>query len=203
MLGLSWSKEKRSHSDPSFEAASTGRRAKEGSIVRPRTLEPISKPRWPRREVKVDKLSAGIVTGLWAAVAQAWVGVSPPSAYGICFVSHPSDLLDWIVNFLFGTTLYVHQPSVDIPVLTVIGVIIGASVATYQHREFSFRRPRRRLSPAIYGFMVAVFGLTLGYCSVHIIMGLAYGSVIALVGFSGMMVGVILAANYVKWSVRT
>ena len=34
-------------------------------------------------------------------------------------------------------------------------------------------------------------------------MGLAYGSVIALVGFSGMMVGVILAANYVKWSVRT
>jgi len=152
--------------------------------------------------MNVDKLSAGFVTGLWAAVAQAWVGVSPPSAYGICFISHPSDLTDWVVNKLFGTALYVHDPSVDIPVLTVVGVLVGATIATFQYREFNFRWPRQPFDHFVNGFMVAVFGLTLGYCSVHIIMGLMYGSYVAFVGFAGMMTGVILSANYIKWRVR-
>jgi len=152
--------------------------------------------------VKVDKLTAGFITGLWAAIAQAWVGVAPPSAFGICFISHPSDLFNWTVNKIFGTSFYVHEPSVDIPVLTVLGVLIGASLATIQHKEFKFRMPRNPLDHYINGFMVAVFGLMLGYCSVHIIMGLTYGSLIAASGFAGMMVGVALAVVYIKWSVR-
>ncbi len=152
--------------------------------------------------VKVDKLTAGFFTGLWAAIAQAWVGVLPPSAFGICFISHPNDLFNWTINKLFGTSFYVHDPSIDLPVLTVIGVLIGASLATIQHKEFKFKMPRNPLDHYINGFMVAVFGLLLGYCSVHIIMGLMYGSIIALTGFAAMMVGVTLAVRYIKWRVR-
>lgn len=147
--------------------------------------------------VKVDKL-----TGFWAAIAQAWVGVLPPSAFGICFISHPSDLFNWTVNKIFSVSFYVHDPSLDLPVLTVLGVLIGASLATIQHKEFKFRMPRNPLDHYINGFMVAVFGLMLGYCSVHIIMGLTYGSVIALTGFAGMMLGVTLAILYIKWRVH-
>lgn len=152
--------------------------------------------------VNVDKLTAGFVTGLWAAIAQAWVGVSPPSAFGICFISHPSDLTNWIINHIFATSLYVHQPSTDIPVLTVVGVLAGAAIATLQHREFKFKMPRRPFDHYVNGFMVAVFGLMLGYCSVHIIMALMYGSFVALTGFAGMMIGVVAAVSYIKWSVR-
>ncbi|MEM3614352.1 MAG: hypothetical protein QW158_04025 [Nitrososphaerales archaeon] len=152
--------------------------------------------------VKIDKLTAGFFTGLWAAIAQAWVGVLPPSAFGICFISHPNDLFNWTINKLFGTSFYVHDPSIDLPVLTVIGVLIGASLATIQHKEFKFKMPRNPLDHYINGFMVAVFGLLLGYCSVHIIMGLMYGSIIALTGFAAMMVGVTLAIRYIKWRVR-
>ncbi|NHV96755.1 MAG: cytochrome C [Thaumarchaeota archaeon] len=152
--------------------------------------------------VKVDKLTAGFFTGFWAAIAQAWVGVLPPSAFGICFISHPSDLFNWTVNKIFSVSFYVHDPSLDLPVLTVLGVLIGASLATIQHKEFKFRMPRNPLDHYINGFMVAVFGLMLGYCSVHIIMGLTYGSVIALTGFAGMMLGVTLAILYIKWRVH-
>lgn len=149
-----------------------------------------------------DKLVAGFVTGLWAAIAQAVFFIGPPSAYGICFISHPSDLIDWIVNHLFGTALYVHDPSVDIPVLTVVGVLLGAGVATLRNKEFSFRMPRRPLDHFINGFFVAVFGLTLGYCSVHIIMAVMYGSFVALIGLMGMLTGVVISVNYLKWRVR-
>lgn len=152
--------------------------------------------------MKVDKLAAGFVTGLWAAVAQAVFFIAPPSAYGICFISHPSDLIDWVVNKLTGAALYVHDPSVDIPVLTVVGVLIGASVATFRNKEFNLRMPRQPADHFMNGFFVAVFGLTLGYCSVHIIMSLMYGSFVALIGFVGMMSGVVLSANYIKWRVR-
>jgi hypothetical protein len=153
-------------------------------------------------DLKVDKLTAGFVTGLWAAVAQAVVYVAPPSAFGICFISHPSDFIDWIVNHLFGTTLYVHDPSVDIPVLTVVGVLVGASISTLRNKEFSFRLPRHPLDHFINGFFVAMFGLTLGYCSVHIIMSVMYGSFVAIVGLIGMISGVVISANYIRWRVR-
>ncbi len=152
--------------------------------------------------MKVDKLTAGFVTGLWAAVAQAWIYVAPPSAFGICFISHPSDLIDWIVNKMTGAALYVHDPSFDIPVLTVVGVLVGASISTIRNREFSWRLPRHPTDHFMNGFFVAVFGLTLGYCSVHIIMALMYGSFIALIGLIGMLTGVVFSANYIKWRVR-
>ena len=151
---------------------------------------------------KVDKLVAGYVTGLWAAVAQAWVGVSPPSAFGICFISHPSDLFNWIFNKLFNTTFPLHEPSRDITLLTVVGVLIGALIASAQYKEFKFRMPRNPFDHYLNGFMVATFGLMLGYCSVHIIVGIAYGSLVAITGFAGMLVGVIVAVKYIKWSVR-
>jgi hypothetical protein len=152
--------------------------------------------------LRVDKLAAGFVTGLWAAIAQAVFFIAPPSAYGICFISHPSDLVDWIVNHLLGTTLYVHEPSVDIPVLTVVGVLVGAGLATLRNKEFDLRMPKRPLDHFINGFFVAMFGLTLGYCSVHIIMALMYGSFIALIGLVGMLTGVVISCNYIKWRVR-
>ena len=152
--------------------------------------------------LKVDKLTAGFVTGLWAAVAQAWIYIAPPSAFGICFISHPSDLIDWVANKLTGAALYVHDPSADIPVLTVVGVLLGASISTLRNKEFRFRLPRHPLDHFINGFFVAIFGLTLGYCSVHIIMAVMYGSFIALIGLMGMLTGVVLSANYIKWRVR-
>jgi hypothetical protein len=93
-------------------------------------------------------------------------------------------------------------PSDDSKYLTVVGVVLGASLSTLRNKEFNFRMPRHPLDHFINGFFVAMFGLTLGYCSVHIIMSLMYGSFIALVGLIGMLTGVVISANYIKWRVR-
>jgi hypothetical protein len=153
------------------------------------------------QKLKITTLHAGLVTGFWAAIAQA-LWVSPPSAYGICFINHPRDLLNWSMNSGFGTSLFVHGASLDIPVLTVVGVLAGSFVATARHKEFNFRRARDPVSSLIYGFLAANFGALLGYCSIRIIMVTAYGSLIALIGVIDMIFGVFAAIKFVKWRSR-
>jgi hypothetical protein len=151
---------------------------------------------------KISTLHAGLFTGLWVAVAQAFVGVTPPSVYGICMVNHPRDLVDWSLNNAFGTNFFIHGASIDIPVLTVIGIVGGSLFATVRNKEFSFRKAKAPLYSATYGFLVAIFGLLLGFCSVHIIMGVAYGSLIAFIGLPSMIIGVFFAIKFVRWRAR-
>ncbi len=153
-------------------------------------------------KIKITTFQAGLVTGLWVVIAQAYVRVTPPSVYGICLVNHPRDLLDWSINKVLGTNFFVHGASLDIPVLTIVGIVSGSLVATARHKEFSFRRAKDPLNSLLHGFLVAIFGLLLGYCSVHIVMGVAYGSLIAILGLTAMVAGVFTAIRYVKWRAR-
>ncbi len=53
--------------------------------------------------VRVSAWTAGLIMGLGAAFIQAYLKIIPPPAYGICFVCHPKDLLNWVADHLFGT----------------------------------------------------------------------------------------------------
>lgn len=125
-----------------------------------------------------------------------------PEAFGICGISHPRDMIDFVFNKLLGTNFFLSNYSLVIPVLTYVGIVFGAAFSAYQKKELRLRSVPDRASPVIYGFAVANFGMLMGFCSVRAIMLLAYGNLLAVPGLVGILIGVVLACRYVKWRVK-
>ncbi len=152
--------------------------------------------------VKVSPLMTGFAMGLWMAIAQAIIRITPPDVHGICFVSHPNDIWSWTLNKAFGTSFYVHDVSAVIPVLTVLGLPIGAFIAARQHGEWRYRPSRDHIGNFVLGFLVINFGLILGSCPIKTTGLVAYGDPLLLIGFLAIIAGVILSVEFIKWRVR-
>ncbi|MGA1974928.1 MAG: cytochrome C [Conexivisphaerales archaeon] len=145
---------------------------------------------------------AGLVTGLWAAIAVGIFAMNIPEAFGICGISHPRDMIDFVFNKLLGTNFFLSNYSLVIPVLTYVGIVLGAAISAYQKKELRLRSVPDRASPVIYGFAVANFGMLMGFCSVRAVMLLAYGNLLAVPGLIGILIGVVVACRFVKWRVK-
>ena len=149
-------------------------------------------------------LITGLMMGILAAAAQGFFDVQPPVGEGVCLVSHPSNLVNWMVNNLFSTNFPVFSIFVVVPVLLPIGVIIGSLIAAVIHKEFKFRRGpvRDNFLAFILGCLVINFGLLWGGCPIGTVVMASYGMVIAMVILVVIVVGVIAACEYIKWKVR-
>ena len=141
-------------------------------------------------------MGVGLIMGLAAAAVQAYLGVRP-EANGISFIGHPTDLLDWGLNKL-GTNFPVKEDFVVYPALTVVGVMVGSLIAAGRHKELRLQPGpvRKRLAAVTFGFMIANFGLLLGSCPLRASLLVAYGSGLAAVGLTAIVIGVLLAIVY-------
>lgn len=155
-----------------------------------------------RPRIKVTAFWAGLVMGLGAALIQAYFEIIPPPAYGICMVCHPKDLLNWISDHLLGTSWGNVTVSVAWPVMTVVGIVLGAYVAARRSGEFRLEPAREPIYHFITGFLVINFGLILGSCPIRIIIVSSYGSLIAIVGYACMIIGVILGSAWLRRRAR-
>lgn len=155
-----------------------------------------------KREIKITPIVAGLIMGILAATAQAFFQVSPPQAYGLCVACHARDLINGVTNYIFNTNLGVAGISKDIPVLTVLGVIIGASAGAVRHKEFRVKTTVNPLLEFGLGMVIMFSALTLGACPIRTTLRVAYGDVTALIGLLSIAGGVILASIYLKRSVR-
>ena len=149
-------------------------------------------------------LVIGIVMGLLAAAAQAYFQVQPPVANGISFLGHPRELLNWVVNHLFGTNWPITRAFLVFPPLTVVGVLIGSFIAAARNKELKMRPGpvRKKVLAVIFGFLVANFGLLWGACDMRTALLVSYGSVLALVALAAIVVGVVLAGLYMQHSAK-
>ena len=152
--------------------------------------------RLPR--IKITAFNTGIVMGLGAALVQAYFKIIPPPAYGICMVCHPKDLLNWLGDHLLGTSWGQVTVSVGVPVLTVVGIVLGAFIAARLHGEFRMEPAREPIFHFITGFLVINFGLILGSCPIRILIVGSYGSLIGIVGFLCMAIGIGLGALWLR-----
>jgi hypothetical protein len=153
-------------------------------------------------KLKVSAFTAGLVMGLGAAFIQAYFKIIPPPAYGICMVCHPKDLLNWLSDHLLGTNWGNVTVSTNVPVLTVLGIVLGAFVAARQHGEFHLEAAREPIFHFITGFMVINFGLILGSCPIRIIIVSSYGSLIGIMGYTCMILGVVLGSIWLRRRAR-
>jgi hypothetical protein len=154
------------------------------------------------RKVNVNPLVAGLVLGFGAALVQAFFRVVPPVAYGVCLVCHPKDLVNWLAERLVGVDWPYSVVSTTAPVLTVVGVVLGALVAAYQHGELKLRTARQPLFQFINGFLMINCGLFLGSCPIRIVLLSAYGNLIGVVGWVCVVLGVIAATAALRWTAR-
>jgi len=150
-------------------------------------------------KLKVSPLAAGITLGIGAALVQAYFAVFPPVADGFCFICHPRDLFNWVANSLFGTDWSIAAMSVPYPVLTLVGVMLGAFVASLLAKEFKWRPARDRLKHFALGFVTVIFGIFLAACPIRIVLQSAYGDPLGVVGWICVIIGVVTATLFLRW----
>lgn len=155
---------------------------------------------WPEKYVvRVTAVQMGIVAGGLAVMAGALFDVRPPEAYGVCIACHGRDLVNWTINWLARTHLEVAQASLVYPVLTTLGVLLGAVLGATTSGEFRWRKPENPLKTFAYGVLVMNCALLAGGCSIRLLLRASAGEALGLMGFSGMAAGVVLATFWLRW----
>ena len=142
----------------------------------------------PRR---VSAVTYGVVAGLLAVGVQVFFGVKPPPAYGICVACHTRDVVAWLSNHLVGTQWEIAPVSVILPLLTTIGMLIGAFVAASRNGE------RRKVALGghwrsfVYGTLVVNAAIVALGCPTRLLLLTAYGDTLALLAVAGLVVGIL------------
>jgi hypothetical protein len=144
-------------------------------------------------------IATGLTLGIAAAVLQAFFGVHPPEAYGVCLIGHPSVLVKWLMNNLFSTHLPVGAEFVVFPSLLVVGILGGALFASVKSGELKseLKSPpipvRNKYMAVLLGFLVANLGLVVGACPIRTALLVSYGSVLGVIMLVAIITGVFLA----------
>lgn len=137
-------------------------------------------------------LHYGVVAGLGAVAVEALFGVRPPPAYGICMACHGQDVVDWLANHLAGTHLAISPAAYAAPLLTTVGVLLGAGVAAARNRELRWRSlVGSPLPPLVLGAVIAVLALVVQGCPTRLWLRLAYGDPAAFVAVPALVLGVV------------
>jgi sulfur transporter len=159
----------------------------------------IAASRGQRVRIRVTATTTGMVAALLAVMAGSLFDVRPPDAYGICMACHARDLVNWTVNAAAGTALTVAPASLVFPLLTPVGVLLGALLAARTSGEFRWLRPEHPVKTFVYGIVVMNGALLAGGCSIRLLLRTAAGETLGIVGFGSLAAGVILATQWLRW----
>jgi len=141
----------------------------------------------------------GIAAAILAVAAGAFFDVRPPEAYGVCMACHARDLVNWTLNVFAHMHLEVAPASLVFPVLTPIGVLLGALLAAKRNGEFRWQTPESSWKAFIHGILVMNFALLAGGCSFRLLLRTSAGEALGLIGFGGMIAGVVLGTFWLRW----
>ena len=149
-------------------------------------------------------LYVGLAIGILAAFMQVLlISAGGPEAYGFCVACHTRDVVNVAVNDIAGTKLAVAAISQNaiLPVMTVVGVLIGAFVSAKYYQEF--RAKTGSISSYFWyllgGILFMIFALFMGGCPYRLGLRIGYGDVVALIGvvaiIAGVLVGIKIASS--------
>ena len=79
----------------------------------------------------------GIIAGAMVVLAEAFAGLYPPAAYSFCLTCHTRDLVNTLVNGLFGAHFQTTVISRRVLMLSSPAVLIGAFAAAALNGEFN------------------------------------------------------------------
>ena len=148
--------------------------------------------------MRINALATGIVAAFLAVMAQGYFFLHPPQAYGICVICHGRDLINWLINYFFNQQLPLTVVARNIPLLTVLGILVGASIGAYQNKEWKAQWIEERYTSFFTGLIVMISGLIISACPMRLLLRTAYGDLVALAGAIALVIGVIFGTLYLK-----
>ena len=156
------------------------------------------KPVLWQRLTGITPVTFGLTLGLLAVGVEAFFTVNPPSAYGVCMSCHGRDLVNWVVNQVTGMSLTVAEVSLVFPVLTVVGILVGSTLAAVRHHEFRWHWPDNPLRTFLWGFLVVNSALLAAGCSIRLILQIVRGDSASLLSLIGMTAGITMTTFFMK-----
>ena len=153
--------------------------------------------RWSR-----SAIFYGVVVGVLAVVVGQWLHVSPPAAYGLCSACHGRDLTDWLINNVEGKKLFVTAAGAGWPLLTVVGVVSGAYIASRRNGEHASINLGGNVRMFAFGFVVMGSALFVGGCPTRILIRSGFGDVAGLLALGGVATGIVAATLSMRWVAR-
>lgn len=147
----------------------------------------------------------GVIIGILAAIVQGLtISAGGPEAYGFCALCHTRDLVNGLINIGLGTNLGLAAVSkaAILPVMSMVGVLIGGFIAAKMGREFRIKTASIKdiILYFIGGVLLMQFGLLLGACPYRAALRFAYGDLVALFGIIGIVIGVWVSLVLIKRS---
>jgi hypothetical protein len=139
---------------------------------------------------RITAVVYGVVVALLAVGVQLFFRVQPPPAYGICMACHPRDMVNWLMNHLAGTQWEIAPVSVAFPLLTTVGVLIGAYIAARRYGEVRGISLGNRWRNFGYGLLVMNGAIFVLGCPTRLVLFSAYGEGLAVLGVGGVAVGI-------------
>jgi hypothetical protein len=161
--------------------------------IKPKNNETIS---WVDTLAR-NPIIVGLIIGILAAFVQLLlISAGGPEAYGFCVACHTRDVVNDVVNSIAGTKLAVAAISQNaiLPVMTVIGVLIGAFVSAKFYNEFRTKTGSAMsyLWYLLGGLFFMIFALFMGGCPYRIGIRIGYGDVVAFIGLLAIIAGVLV-----------
>ncbi|HDD35620.1 MAG TPA: cytochrome C [Candidatus Desulfofervidus auxilii] len=151
----------------------------------------------------------GFLIGFLAVVGQALFKIIPPPAYGVCIACHMRDLINWVIFKIFPSFYgkFVGAPvSTKFPLLTIIGIVLGAFLAANINKEFKLKAMRvwwqNPKMEFLWGMLVCIGALIMGGCPVRTTLKAAYLDITAIVGLVSIFIGVILGCLIIRRLVK-
>ncbi len=145
----------------------------------------------------------GVIAGTLFVSAEAFLGFYPPSAYAFCLSCHTRDLINTLINAVFGTHFETAGIAGTVLMVTSPAVLIGACIAA---RLFKERKIQKATNPLLYfivGFAIMIIGIVIFGCPTRIILRAGYGDVYALVALACMLFGIWCGTMVMKLRFRT
>jgi hypothetical protein len=144
-----------------------------------------------------NPLYVGLAIGILAAFVQVLlISAGGPEAYGFCVACHTRDVVNVAVNDIAGTKLAVAAISQNaiLPVMTVIGVLIGAFISARYYEEFKTKTGSvvSYIWYLLGGLLFMIFALFMGGCPYRMGLRIGYGDVVALIGVIAIIIGVLV-----------
>lgn len=149
--------------------------------------------------MKITPLMMGCVTAALAVLAQAFLYLQPPPAYGLCLVCHGRDLVIWLFAGLTGAKRDVAAAGAYWPLLTVAGVFLGGRYAAVTHGEYQKQQGERPWIAFLCGLGVMLLGLIIMGCPTRLLLRAAYGDALGAVGIISVLAGVAAATFIIRW----
>lgn len=139
---------------------------------------------------RISAVVYGVIAALLAVRAQVLFGLEPPPAYAICMTCHSRDMITWLVNHVAGARWEIAPVSASVPLITTVGLFIGAYVAARRHQETRWVSLGKGWRGFIYGVLVMNAGIVVLGCPTRLLLLSAYGEVLALVAVVGLVVAI-------------